>query len=173
MTTFNIIKEVYTFLNEHGASPKLIRHAQFVVEAAKLLCEQLLRLNITFGEHFIVIGAALHNAGKIKHPEELVQAGTLHEKTGEKFLLELGVNPKLARVCRSHAQWKRLECSLEELIIALADNLWKGKRNEELEQVFLSRLLEVSIHEKWKLFIESDSCFENIAAQGSTRLLNS
>jgi hypothetical protein len=170
---FNSVEEVYTFLSKHGAPSRLVRHAQFVAEVAKLLSDKLRNLSITLDEHFIVIGAAIHDAGKIKHSEELAHAGNLHENTGEEFLLELGIDPKLARVCRSHSQWKSLECSLEELIIALADNLWKGKRNEELEQVFLEKLAQSSSQDKWELFLELDTCFETIANQGDSRLLNS
>lgn len=170
---FDTVEAVYFLLTEHSTSSRLVRHAQFVVEAARQLTGQLTELAVGIDEHFVLIGAALHDAGKIKHPEELLQPGHLHEDAGEKFLLELGIDPKLARVCLSHNQWKTLDCSLEELTIALADNLWKGKRNDELEQLFLERVYFLFPQRRWDIFLELDTCFEAIASGGDSRLLRS
>jgi len=34
----------------------------------------------------------------------------------------------------THARWRHMHVSLEELIVALADKLWKGVRDSELEE---------------------------------------
>ena len=38
---------------------------------------------------------------KIEHPEELTGPGRLHESAGEAMLLRAGVDPALARFCRT------------------------------------------------------------------------
>jgi predicted hydrolase (HD superfamily) len=172
-TVFKSVEEAYVFLKNLGASEKLIRHVLLVDEAANILLAKLKDLGISSDTQFIKLGAALHDAGKILHPEELREKGNLHEIAGERLLLEHGVDPKLARCCRSHAQWQTLECSLEELIIALADNLWKGKRNDALETNFLERIYSLSTKDKWILFLELDGCFEMIANDGDYRLTDS
>jgi hypothetical protein len=39
------------------------------------------------------------------------------------------------RCCRSYEPWSLMDCAFEELMVALADNLWKGKRNTDLENI--------------------------------------
>ncbi|WP_334807407.1 hypothetical protein [Nostoc sp.] len=34
-----------------------------------------------------------------------------------------------------------MECSFEKLLVALADNLWKGKRNTQLEDIVIKSWL--------------------------------
>jgi hypothetical protein len=79
------------------------------------------------------LGVAFHDTGKILYPAELTEKGDRHEAVGEILLLANGVDPQIARCCRSHGQWQQMKCSFEELTIALADCLWKGKRDRELE----------------------------------------
>lgn len=172
-TILNSIEEAYIFLKNLGASEQLIRHVQLVGEVADILLAKLQDLGISTDAQFVRLGAALHDAGKILHPEELREKGNLHEVAGEKLLLEHSVDASLARCCRSHAQWQTLECSLEELTIALADNLWKGKRNDALETLFLERIYPRTENDKWTLFLELDSCFEMIANEGDRRLTES
>jgi hypothetical protein len=66
-----------------------------------------------------------------------------------------------------------MECSFEELCIALADTLWKGKRNPQLEESIVKILADRSSRDYWDIFIEIDSCFEAIANDGVRRLLRS
>ena len=66
-----------------------------------------------------------------------------------------------------------MECSIEELIIALADKLWKGKREVDLETAVIERISKLTNQDFWQLFIELDSCFENIASEGEERLARS
>jgi hypothetical protein len=122
---------------------------------------------------FVRLGVAFHDVGKILHPAELSAQGNHHELAGESLLIANGIDPALARCCRSHGQWKTLECSLEELIVALADTLWKGKRNTKLEELVVARLAIISDRNDWDLFIELDSCFEKIAGDGDARLYRS
>ena len=167
------VQEAYQLLNKLGASSGLILHVQLVGEAAELLIHKLDELLIEFDRKFVRIGVVFHDAGKILHPTELVAKGNRHEADGESLLIANGINPNLARCCRSHGQWQAIECSLEELLVALSDTLWKGKRDKELEELVIQRLAMRSTKEYWDLFIEMDYCFEQIAADGHSRLLRS
>jgi len=122
---------------------------------------------------FFRLGVALHDSGKILHPQELRAKGNNHESDGESLLIANGVNPNLARCCRSHGQWQTMECSLEELLVALADTVWKGKRNPQLEDLVIKRLAKQCNKDYWEFFVEMDSYFETIASDGDSRLLRS
>jgi hypothetical protein len=63
-----------------------------------------------------------------------------------------------------------MEVSLEELMVALADKLWKGVRNEALEQRVIDAVAEALGKTRWDLFVELDTLFEAVAADGSRRL---
>jgi HD domain len=167
---FPTLSTACQFLRELGAPEHLILHVQLVGEAAELLIAKLQSLQISVDEPWVRLGVAFHDVGKILHPEELQVKGNRHEAAGEKLLLDRGVDPKLARCCRSHGQWQTLDCSLEELLVALADKLWKGQRVQPLEELVLNRLVTLSDRDYWELFLEMDSCFETIASGGVDRL---
>jgi hypothetical protein len=167
---FNYVRAAYELLKELGASDRLIQHVQLVGEAAEELIAQLQKLGISFDSDWVRLGVAVHDAGKILHPLELVEKGNQHEAAGELLLLAQHIDPKVARCCRSHGQWQNMECSFEELLVALADNLWKGKRNVELESKIITAVAAMSGRDDWELLIDLDSGFEQVAAGGDIRL---
>jgi hypothetical protein len=171
--SFQNIDKAHQFLQELAAPLSLIIHVQLVAEAAEILISKFHELKIDFDADFIRLGVTFHDAGKILHPEELTDRGNNHEIDGERFLIANGIDPKLARCCLSHARWQTMECSFEELCIALADTLWKGKRNPQLEESIVKILADRSSRDYWDIFIEIDSCFEAIANDGVRRLLRS
>jgi hypothetical protein len=63
-----------------------------------------------------------------------------------------------------------MACSLEELVIALSDKLWKGVRVAELEERVLLEAEARTGLDRWELFIPLDSCFEKVAEEGHSRL---
>jgi hypothetical protein len=166
-------EEAHRLLRMLGASARLRKHAELVEEAAVLLLAELRVMGFAVDESFVRAGAVLHDCGKIRRPDELTAAGAQHEPEGEALLLSVNVEPKLARVCRSHARWASLDCSIEELLVALADKLWKGKRESELELQVIDRLAEASKQSRWEVFAQLDSCFEHIASGGVERLQRS
>ena len=119
------------------------------------------------------MGVAFHDTGKILHPLELLEKGNRHEAAGETLLLSQGIDPKIARCCRSHGQWQQLECSFEELVVALADNLWKGKRNRELEERVIAKVARMSMQDDWDIFVSLDDRFEEISRGGDLRIARS
>ena len=165
--------DAIVLLKRLGAPSHLLRHVELVGEAADLLLSELRAARISVSEDFVRVGVVLHDVGKIHHPQEMSQPGSLHEPEGEKMLLEAGAPPDVARVCLSHARWGSMECSLEELLIALSDKLWKGVRRADLEEAVIRNSGERSGRDYWDLFVSMDSCFERIADEGAARLVRS
>lgn len=117
-----------------------------------------------------MIGAALHDAGKILYPDEITGPGNLHEQAGTGLLLKNGVEPELARFCATHSDWRQSGLTIEDLFVALADTLWKGKRIHELEELAVRRLAELANREFWDIFVEMDTLFQAVAEQADGRL---
>jgi len=149
---------------------RLIVHLQLVGEAADLLMQAYARFGIDFDAQLIELGAAIHDAGKILHPAELDEPGAEHEASGEALLLAHGVQPDVARCCVSHAAWQGADVSFEERSVALADKLWKGKREPALELRVVDDVAFRLGVGRWDVFAELDAVFEDIAAGASPRL---
>lgn len=162
--------DAYRFLNELGASQELLTHVQLVGEAAERLIQAYVDLGVGFNATLIELGVAIHDAGKIQYPEELTAPGSKHESAGEILLLAHGVPPEIARCCVSHAKWQEPEVSFEERSVALADKLWKGKREEALELSIIDEVASRLSVDRWDVFPQLDSVFEEIAAGGPSRL---
>jgi putative nucleotidyltransferase with HDIG domain len=152
------------------ASPRLEQHAALVGEAGELLLNELARLGVAIDAEMVRAGIVLHDIGKSVHREELDVPGSRHEEEGERLLLARGVPERIARICRSHTQWETMTCSLEELVVALADKLWKGARVRVLEERVVDAVSHTLGRSRWDLFVQLDDVFEQIAAKGSERL---
>jgi hypothetical protein len=152
-----------------GAAPWLVRHHELVVEAAGLLVAGL--SGVRFDRGAVLIGAALHDAGKIVHPDEMSAPGHRHEQAGRELLQANGVPGELARFCVTHAAWEG--GTLEDHLVALADKLWKGKRDEPLERAVVELIAAASGSEPWQVFERVDALCEAIAADGDDRLARS
>ena len=126
---------------------------------------------VSFDADSIRFGAATHDIGKSRHRGELVEKGGAHEAEGEKLLLELGVEPRLARFARTHAAWLNdAELPLEDLLVALADNCWKGKRLPELETLVAERVVAQTGDEVWNAFMLLDDILQKLAENADERL---
>lgn len=165
--------DAHALLRAIGASTRLLTHLQLVGEAADKLILGYVGLGIPCDARFVLLGVAVHDAGKILHPEELDGPGSKHEPAGEMLLLSHGVQAEVARCCITHAAWQGLDVSFEERSVALADKLWKGKRVEELEMMVIDEAAQRVGQERWAMFTSLDSLFEQIAAESSSRLARS
>ncbi|GAB2888979.1 HD domain-containing protein [Microbulbifer echini] len=163
-------QDAFDLIKTLGAPEHLQMHVTLVGEAADLVLGALSDLGVSVESEFVRMGVALHDIGKIIHTHEMTGPGSEHEPDGEALLLEKGVSPRLARCCMSHARWQEMECSLEELLIALSDKLWKGKRVEELELLVIDRIAQLQSVDRWHIYEMLDSLFESIAADGDIRL---
>ena len=63
-----------------------------------------------------------------------------------------------------------MQVSLEELVVALADKLWKGVRKADLEERVADAVASALGGDRWDLFVELDTLFEEIASEGALRL---
>lgn len=162
-----------TLLAELGASPWLVRHHELVLEAAVELCDDMARLGVPFDRELVLAGAALHDAGKIVHLTEMQAPGHAHEPAGRELLAAHGVPEAIARFCVTHAAWDAADATLEDLLVALADKLWKGKREDVLERRILEVVARATKREPWAAFDAIDSICEAIAAAGPDRLVRS
>ena len=163
-------EEIYDLFESLGAPARLLDHVKLVGTAADEIAAGLARMNVSFDAELMRLGAACHDAGKITYVNELDEPGSLHEAAGERLLLEHGFPATVARFCRSHAQYERMENSYEELLVALADKLWKGKRVAGLELRVIDATAARVGKDRWDVFEELDGLFERVAADGDRRL---
>jgi hypothetical protein len=173
--TIETTEDAIALLRSLSAPPQLVQHHRLVVEAASELLQGLQQLfpRFTFNSKLVLLGTALHDAGKILHQNEITGGGNRHEHDGETMLLSLGVSPEIAKFCRTHARWSSQDAAVEDLLVALADTLWKGSRKEKLEAGVIAAIAQRTGKDFWDIFIPADSLFEEIADRGSERLSRS
>ena len=158
-------------LRSNNASARLTAHHQLVYKVAKELVQSIQTIvpEIVMDIDQILMGVALHDIGKTIVLNEITQPGHLHEELGEKLLLQQGIEPRVARFARTHGM-KGDQLELDDLLVILADKVWKGKREQWLEDALLLKLLEHSKQDRWELFIAIDSLIESIALGADRRL---
>jgi putative nucleotidyltransferase with HDIG domain len=168
-------EDAIALLTSLSAPLHLVQHHCLVLEAACELVKGLQQLfpQFTFNSELVLIGAALHDVGKTSHHNEIYSPGNRHEQHGETLLLSLGISPEIAKFCRTHAQWSSQDAEVEDWLVALADNLWKGCRKEKLEASLVAKIAQGTGKDFWDIFILVDSLFEKIADRGSERLSRS
>lgn len=160
-------------LRSLGASPWLVRHHELVVEAAVLICDALEEYGLRFDRNAVLVGASIHDAGKIVHPEEMSAGGDRHEVSGRELLARSGAPAAIARFCVTHAAWDGMDCTIEDALVALADKLWKGKRDEALEKYLVASIATRANRDPWEVFDRFDAICDAIAADGPERLSRS
>lgn len=156
-----------------NAPPRLIAHLTLVYDVAgKLKSEIELGfpgLPINYDE--VLFGAATHDIGKAVFKEELIDSGNRHEERGVELLKKYGISASKARFAYTHANWNSEEnIELEDLLVALADNCWKGKRNEPLESLITAKIAAKIGKESWEAFLTLDEILQRICADADRRL---
>lgn len=165
--------DVISLLSRVSASPRLIAHLILVHDVASRLVEEITHTfpDVPFDKDAVLYGAATHDLGKTIHVEELFQAGKAHEQRGFDLLQEMGVSAERARFAFTHGNWEALEnVGLEDLLVALADNCWKGKRPEQLESRTVDLLSAISGRPAWDCYSELDDILGSLAADADDRL---
>jgi HD domain len=154
------------------APPRLAAHLRAVHDVAWQLTRALASRcpHLTFDREAVLFGAATHDIGKIVHVGELSGPGSAHELAGYRLLLQRGVDEALARFARTHASWQLAEIGVEDLLVSLADKVWKGKRVADLEQKVVDRIVESTGREPWQAFMELDDILDRLAAGADQRL---
>lgn len=167
------VDEALTLLTGLGAVPHLVQHHRLVASTAAELCDGLVAAGLEgFDRAEVLVGAALHDAGKTVHPDEMLGPGSAHERAGHRLLLEHGVSERVARHAWLHAAWGGEE-GLEPVLVALADKLWKGKRVADLEERAARLLAAASGRDLWSVWSAVDPVLEGVAASGDHRLARS
>lgn len=165
--------QVVRLLEELHAPPRLIAHLRLVHDVAMMLVFQIDREwpDLVYERQEVLLGAAIHDIGKIVHPEELSQPGHTHEKAGEELLKAQGMPDEIARFARTHGQWAdEPEGQLENCLVALADTLWRGKRDERLEEALSTCIAGCVQQVRWQVFMTLDDIACGITAEADKRL---
>jgi hypothetical protein len=164
--------EVERLLRELGAPPRLAAHLRLVHDVARELADWLGRdyPEIVLDTDAVLFGAATHDIGKTRHLGELSGPGSAHELDGYRLLLDRGVPERLARFARTHASWTAEDIQLEDLLVSLADKVWKAKRVADLEQLVVERLAAHGRQEPWQAFMALDDVLGRVAAEADERL---
>jgi hypothetical protein len=155
-------------LRELNAPPRLGAHLRAVHDVAWSLTDLLGRRRpaLAFDTTAVLFGAATHDIGKILHVEELSAPGQKHEEAGRDLLLRYGVPAPLARFAGSHGSWDAPGVTLDDLLVSLADKVWKGARVQDLEE----RVGTLLGGAPWVAFLELDDILQELAAGADERL---
>ena len=167
------VEEALQLLETLGAGPWLVRHHALVVEAGRGLLEALPQACLAHVDRdAVLLGCALHDAGKLLHPAEQHAPGHAHEQAGRALLEARGVPAAISRFCVTHAVWSGSSAP-EDLLVALADKLWKGRREEALEELLVRKLAAASGLSFWEAWPELAAAFEQVAEGADDRLARS
>lgn len=163
---------IATLLRELSAPPRLAAHLRAVHDVAWQLTEAITAMypTLVFSREEVLFGASTHDIGKTIHPSELSQPGTLHEQAGYKLLIEAGVEHRLARFAANHGTWTTPGISTEDLLVSLADKIWKAKRVPDLEDRIIQRICDTSGESRWHVFMNLDDLLDRIAQDADARL---
>ncbi|MEW2513354.1 HD domain-containing protein [Streptomyces sp. NPDC046870] len=165
-------ERVALLLERVDAPPRLVAHLRAVHDvAAQLLAWVGLHCpRLEADAEAVLFGAATHDIGKVLHPAELSGPGARHEAAGRELLLEHGVPAALARFAGTHASWTAAGTGVEDLLVSLADKVWKNKRVTELEDLVVARLAETDGRPAWQWFMELDEVLTAVGEGADRRL---
>ncbi|WP_449353280.1 HD domain-containing protein [Streptomyces shaanxiensis] len=164
--------EAARLLRVLGAPPRLAAHLRLVHDVAHELTAWLAGRHpaLRLDRDAVLFGAATHDIGKTTHLTELSGPGSAHEKAGQDLLLAHGIPPHLARFAATHATWTLPDIGLEDLLVSVADKIWKNKRVPELEDLVVRRLAEASGRTVWEEFLEFDDALTAVGEDAEERL---
>ncbi|MEV7040154.1 phosphohydrolase [Amycolatopsis sp. NPDC051061] len=97
---------------------------------------------------------------------ELSGPGSAHEPAGYALLVSHGVSEDWARFARTHGSWSAPDVAVEDLLVSLADKVWKAKRVPDLEDRVVARLGGPP----WETFMALDDELSRLAAEADSRL---
>ncbi|NUP52712.1 MAG: HD domain-containing protein [Catenulispora sp.] len=158
-------------LEEVEAPPRLVAHLRAVHDVAAQLVDWVVGrdLPVALDSEAVLFGAATHDIGKVLHPAELSGPGSSHEPAGRDLLVTHGIRPELARFAANHAAWDA-GTDLDELLVSLADAIWKNKRRQDLEDLVVARLAAASGRAVWDEFLALDDVLTRIGDEADARL---
>jgi len=155
------------------APPRLYAHLQLVHDSAHRIVHRLEKWypKLKLDRQTVLMGAALHDLGKVEHPKELSVPGSDHELAGWELLEGLGLDPKIAVIAFTHGAWRRDSAlPLEDLLVALADMAWKGVRSSKLDNMVIDRIHERTEAKRYEVFMKLDGLLTRIGDDSEARL---
>ncbi|MEU5335087.1 HD domain-containing protein [Streptomyces asoensis] len=164
--------QVASLLDEVGAPLRLVAHLRAVHDVAARLMDWLGPHcpALTVDREAVLFGAATHDIGKTLHPEELSGPGSRHEEAGRALLLARGVGPASARFAGTHASWDAPDTAVEDLLVSLADKVWKNKRVADLEDLVVAELSRAGGRPVWQEFLDLDAFLTDLGEEAPLRL---
>ncbi|WP_034518050.1 HD domain-containing protein [Actinomadura rifamycini] len=164
--------EVAGLLRSLECPPRLAAHLRLVHDVAARLADWVAERHpdVRFDRRAVLVGAATHDIGKTLHVAELSGPGSSHEAAGRDLLLRHGFDAGLARFAATHASWTDPGVTLEDLLVSVADKVWKGKRVPELEDLLVGRLARAAGREPWEEFAALDDFLTAVADAADERL---
>ncbi|MEV5826687.1 HD domain-containing protein [Spirillospora sp. NPDC052242] len=164
--------DVAELLRSLDCPPRLAAHLRLVHDVAARLADWVERRHpdVRFDRRAVLFGAATHDVGKALHVAELSGPGSSHEAAGRDLLLRHGFDDALARFAATHASWTDPGTTIEDLLVSLADKVWKGKRVPDLEDLLVARLARASARPAWDEFAALDDLLTAITETADDRL---
>ncbi|WP_354641547.1 HD domain-containing protein [Kitasatospora camelliae] len=155
------------------APPRLVAHLRAVHDVAVQLLDRVAERGIgpAVDRGAVLFGAATHDIGKVRHPEELSGPGSRHEEAGRELLLAQWVRPAWARFAATHGSWHRHGVHMEDLLVSLADKVWKNKRVADLEDLVVAELVRSGGRPAWEEFLALDEVLTAIGDRAEERLV--
>jgi HD superfamily phosphodiesterase len=159
-------------LRELDAPPRLAAHLRAVHDVAHRLLDWLDEQHPKLGidRAAVLFGAAIHDIGKTIHTSELTGPGSAHEQAGYRLLLDHRIDPAMARFARTHADWTAPGIVIEDVLVSLADKIWKAKRVPDLEEMLIKHLATASRRQPWETFMALDDLLTHLAEDADRRL---
>ena len=163
---------VARLLVEVNAAPRLAAHLRVVHDTAWQLTAAISDRfpGLRFDRDAVLFGAATHDIGKTLHPAELSSPGCAHEQAGYELLLAHGIEASLARFAHNHGTWTGPDISIEDLLVSVADKIWKAKRVPDLEDRLVRRVCDTTGAQRWQVFMDLDDILDAIAHGADARL---
>ena len=168
----SINSKVQTLLTTLNASNRLKNHLKIVHKTAEDLLNEMENQwqNIQLDKEAILFGTATHDIGKTIIKEELYNKGKRHEQVGYDLLIKNGYSERLARFTKTHGNWQNEDAEVEDLIVSLADKIWKGKRVHGLEEKLCSKIAEQLDLDFWEILQNMDKILSKIALSADENL---
>ncbi len=162
---------VADLLTRLGAPSRLFAHLTLVhaTACAIIAAFDTVWLSLSYDREAVRFAAATHDIGKIAYPNELTGPGRAHSAAGVALLRAQGAPERLARFAATHEQWDDAT-PLEDLLVALADHWWRGKRAERLELLIRQRIVHATGTPNWQVFMTLDDIAAEITRDADERL---
>jgi len=164
--------EAVRLLDVLHAQPRLAAHLRLVHDVAAALTVALEHRHpeLAFDRVAVLFGAATHDIGKVAHPTELTGPGSAHEPAGHALLLAHDIPERLARFAGTHGTWTAPSRTIDDLLVSLADKIWKGQRVTDLEDLIVGHIAAATGQPTWQTFLSLDEILDDLAADADRRL---